>query len=294
MIGIENLLASIRKAEILSGISARVGAGEFVALVGPNGAGKTTLLKHLNGLLKPTAGTVTVGGADTKRTKTSELARRVGFLFQNPDQQILCASVREEISFGLKHCGVPKDEWDARIASATALTGLSDKLDADPLLLTRSRRQRVALASVLATKPDILVLDEPTSAQDDAETRRVMEIALGLTRERKTVILVSHDMELVARYATRVLVLVGGRLVADCAPDSLFADAQLLKKAALTKPGLYRLADALDFPVGENRAVGGYRAEGAVMAGDDARLSIAALADFVESGRASRDGGGAQ
>lgn len=287
MIRIENLSASMRKAEILSAISARVGAGEFVALVGPNGAGKTTLLKHLNGLLKPTAGTVTVGGADTKKTKTSELARRVGFLFQNPDQQILCATVREEISFGLKHCGVPKGEWATRIAGATAITGLSDKLDADPLLLTRSRRQRVALASVLATKPDILVLDEPTSAQDDAETRRVMEIALGLTKAGKTVILVSHDMELVARYATRVLVLVGGRLVADCAPDRLFADAQLLKKAALAKPGLHRLADALGFRAGDGGAVGG----------DRARLSIAALADFVEScgaPRETRDKGGAQ
>ncbi len=268
MIRIENLSASIRKTPILSDIDARVGKGEFVALVGPNGAGKTTLLKHLNGLLKPTRGSVTIAGADTRKTKTSCLARRVGFLFQNPDQQILCMTVREEIRFGLKHTGVPKDEWDKRMESAAAVTGLAKKLDADPLLLTRSRRQRVALASVLATGPEILVLDEPTSAQDEVETTRVMEIAQGLVRAGKTVILVSHDMELVSRYATRALVLVGGKLVADLEPARLFADDDLLERASLSKPGLHRLAESLGYE--RDRAKGG-------------PLSVRELADFVES-----------
>jgi energy-coupling factor transport system ATP-binding protein len=268
MIRIENLSASIRKTPILSDIGASVGEGEFVALVGPNGAGKTTLLKHLNGLLKPTKGSVAIAGVDTRKTKTSELARLVGFLFQNPDQQILCMSVREEIRFGLKHTGVPRDEWDARMESAAAITGLSKKIDADPLLLTRSRRQRVALASVLATGPEILVLDEPTSAQDEVETTRVMEIAQGLVRAGKTVILVSHDMELVSRYATRALVLVGGKLVADLDPADLFADDELLERASLSKPGLHRLAESL-----------GYSREGK-MSGS---LSVRELADFVES-----------
>jgi energy-coupling factor transport system ATP-binding protein len=265
MIRITGLSASIRKTEILHGVSAHIREGEFIALVGPNGAGKTTLLKHLNGLLKPTVGTVEIAGADTKKTKTSELARRVGFLFQNPDQQILCATVREEIRFGLKHCGVPKEEWDARTESAVNLTGLSGKLDEDPLLLTRSKRQRVALASVLATSPEILVLDEPTSAQDDAGTTRIMEIAKGLTRVGKTVILVSHDMELVAKYATRVLTLIKGRIVRDCAPSELFDDTELLSHAALSRPGVYRIADSLGFS----------------HAGKT--LSVAALADHIES-----------
>lgn len=247
MIRIENLCTSIRKTEILHDISFHITAGEFVALVGPNGAGKTTLLKHLNGLLKPTAGTVEIAGKSTRKAKTSELARKVGFLFQNPDQQILCQTVREEISFGLKHCGVPRNEWDSRVAEAAELTGLEEKLDADPLLLTRSRRQRVALASVLATKPEVLVLDEPTSAQDEAETTRIMEIARSLAERGTTVILVSHDMELVARYASRALVLVKGRIVADLTPAEVFADDALLEKAALSCPGLHRLAREIGF-----------------------------------------------
>ena len=247
MIRIENLSTSIRKTEILRNISVHIRAGEFVALVGPNGAGKTTLLKHLNGLLKPTAGTVAIAGTLTRKAKTSELARKVGFLFQNPDQQILCQTVREEISFGLKHCGVPRNEWEARVAEAAKFTGLEDKLDADPLLLTRSKRQRVALASVLATKPEVLVLDEPTSAQDAAETTRIMEIARSLAERGTTVILVSHDMELVSRYAGRALVLVKGRLAADLTPSELFADGELLEKAALSCPGLHRLAREIGF-----------------------------------------------
>ena len=173
--------------------------------------------------------------------------------------------MREEIRFGLKHCGVPKEEWDARTESAASLTGLSSKLDEDPLLLTRSKRQRVALASVLATGPEILVLDEPTSAQDDAGTTRIMEIAKGLTREGKTVILVSHDMELVAKYATRVLTLIKGRIVRDCAPSELFDDTELLSHAALSRPGVYRIADRLGFSHAGKM------------------LSVAALADHIES-----------
>lgn len=265
MIRISKLRASIKKTEILRGISVHVKAGEFIALVGPNGAGKTTLLKHLNGLLKPTVGTVEIAGIDTKKSRTSELARRVGFLFQNPDQQILCMTVREEIRFGLRHCGVPKEEWDARIEAAAVRTGLAKKLDADPFLLTRSRRQRVALASVLATKPEILVLDEPTSAQDEAETRRVMEIARDLSLAGKTVILVSHDMELVAKYAHRVLVLIDGKIEADCAPADLFDNDELLSRAALSKPGLHRIARALGYDGRTNS------------------LSIASLADHIQT-----------
>ncbi len=247
MIRIRNLCATIRKAEILRDVSVEIGAGEFVALVGPNGAGKTTLLKHLNGLMKPTGGTVEIDGISTKKAKTSELARKVGFLFQNPDQQILCQSVRAEIEFGLKHCGVPRDEWVTRVAEAAETVGLEDKLDEDPILLTRSRRQRVALASVLATRPTTLVLDEPTSAQDEIETLRIMEIAADYARGGATVILVSHDMELVSRYATRAVALVSGRIAADCAPNELFADDELLGKAALSRPSLHRIAREIGF-----------------------------------------------
>jgi len=251
MIRLTGVSATIRKAKILHDVSFSVRAGEFVALVGPNGAGKTTLLKHLNGLLKPTAGTVTVCGIDTRRAKTSALARHVGFLFQNPDQQILCPTVREELRFGLRHCGIPKETWDERIESAARATDLSAKLESDPLMLTRSRRQRVALASVLATDPEILVLDEPTSAQDERETERIMRIARGLCGRGKTIILVSHDMELVSKYADRVIVLIDGRIALDGRADQAFSNGDLLARAHLSMPGLYRVANALNLGIPE-------------------------------------------
>ena len=223
MIEVSGISTSLKKNRILNDISFKVHPGEFIALVGPNGAGKTTLLKHFNGLLRPDTGSVTVCGRDTAKSKTSELARLVGFLFQNPDQQILCQTVHAEIAFGLKYCGVPHAEWEERITKAASLVGLGDKLDADPILLTRSRRQRVALASVLATEPAILVLDEPTSAQDESETIRIMEVAEEYAARGNTVFLVSHDMDLVARYAKRILLIVKGRIEADCSPAEFFA-----------------------------------------------------------------------
>lgn len=244
-IDIQGLSARIRKTQILSDLSFKAGSGEFIALVGPNGAGKTTLLKHLNGLLKPSQGRVLVGGLDTRRAKTSLLARKVGFLFQNPDRQILCSTVKAEIEFGLKHCGIKAEEWPSRIASACAMVGLAAETSADPLMLPRNQRQRLALASVVATDPDILVLDEPTSAQDERETLRVMDLAKGLCKKGKLVILVSHDMEIVSRYASRVLALIDGRLSFDGAPEALFSDSGLLAKARLLMPGLTRLSLAL-------------------------------------------------
>jgi len=281
MIVASNLSATIRKRRILSGVSFSARGGEFIALVGPNGAGKTTLLKHLNGLLKPTEGSLTVCGQDTRKAKTATLARQVGFLFQNPDQQILCQTVREEIEFGLRHCGIAEAEWESRVAASASLVDLADKLDADPFLLTRSKRQRVALASVLATGPAVLVLDEPTSAQDEAETTRIMRIARDLTRDGRTVILVSHDMDLVAKYASRVLLLIDGRLEADCTPEELFARADLLERANLVAPGIYRLARALGYPAGNGHRndLGTARRDADPSAN---HVTVGALANFVQ------------
>jgi energy-coupling factor transport system ATP-binding protein len=245
MIEISRLSARIRKTEILRDVSFSAKGSEFIALVGPNGAGKTTLLKHLNGLMKPSSGEVVVMGMDTKRSKTSRLARSVGFLFQNPDRQILCQSVRKEIQFGLKHCGVPQEEWQERIEKACRRVGILDEIEQDPFLLPRSKRQRVALASVLATEPAILVLDEPTSAQDESETLRIMDIAREFRDSGKIVILVSHDMELVARYASRVLCLIDGSLALDGRPAELFGNRDLLRKARLIQPGFSKIAYAL-------------------------------------------------
>ena len=273
MIEVSGISTSLKKNLILKDISFSVHPGEFIALVGPNGAGKTTLLKHFNGLLKPDTGTVNVCGRDTRKSKTSELARLVGFLFQNPDQQILCQTVHAEIAFGLKYCGIPHGEWDERIEEAASLVGLAEKLDADPILLTRSRRQRVALASVLATKPSILVLDEPTSAQDESETVRIMEVAEDYGAQGNTVFLVSHDMDLVARYAKRILLLINGKIEADCPPAVFFAQKELLVRAHLVEPRIFALANALGYPP----------------ASIAESLTVEGLADFIcDSGKKER------
>jgi energy-coupling factor transport system ATP-binding protein len=246
MIQVRGLVARAGTFEILKGIDLDIGPGEFVALVGPNGAGKTTLIKHFNGLRVPSAGSVVVDGMDTRRVKTSRLARSVGFLFQNPDHQIISNRVDDEIAFGLRQTGIPEAERGERVREAAATLGLAELLEADPFTLSRAFRQRVALASVLALRPKVLVLDEPTSSQDERGSTMIMEVARELNDGGTTVILVSHDMELVARCARRALVLVDGRLVAGRSVHALFRDKQLLNAAGLSVPGAYRLAAALD------------------------------------------------
>jgi energy-coupling factor transport system ATP-binding protein len=169
MIKIENLHYSAWKTEILRGIGLSDRAGEIIALVGPNGAGKTTLLRHINGLRKPASGTVRVNGLDTRKARTSELARTVGFLFQNPDHQIISNRVRDEIRFGLKHTGVAHSQRDERVLEAAASVGLEELLDSDPFTLPRPLRQRVALASVLALRPRILVLADDNEYRPDPQ-----------------------------------------------------------------------------------------------------------------------------
>ncbi len=245
LIRIQGLHSRMNSVEILKGIDLSVNSGESLALVGPNGAGKTTLLRHLNGLLKPSAGTVIVDGMDTRRAGASRFARLVGFLFQNPDHQIIAGSVRAEIEFGLVHTGIARDEHRDRVASASASLGLSKYLDADPFSLSRALRQRVALASVLALSPKVLVLDEPTSSQDERGAELIMKVAESLNASGTTIILVSHDMELIARFSKRVIVLVEGEVEADREVHATFRDERLLMKAGLSTLGAYRMASAL-------------------------------------------------
>ncbi|MGI9951635.1 ATP-binding cassette domain-containing protein [Moorellaceae bacterium AZ2] len=227
--------------QVLQDISFRIKKGEFVALIGRNGSGKTTLLKHFNGLLKPTSGRLLIAGLDTARAKVAELARKVGFLFQNPDHQIFLPTVADEIAFGPKNLGLKGKEIEARVEEAAAQVGLTDCLDASPLKLGKGQRQRVALASVLAMRPDILVLDEPTTGQDYRQAREIMEIIKGLHRKGHTIVLVTHDMEIVARYAERALVLGEGRLLLEGPLTEVFSREDVLARAGLLPPSIVRL-----------------------------------------------------
>jgi len=228
--------------EVLRGLSFSVEKGEFVALIGQNGAGKTTLLKQFNALLQPTGGTVQIAGLDTARSTTGELARKVGFLFQNPDHQIFMPTVFKEIGFGPKNLHLSKAEIDARVEEAAEAVGLTAYLGHNPLLLSKGQRQRVAFASVLSMKPEILVLDEPTTGQDYQEGIEIMEMVQKLNELGHTIVFVTHDMELVATYAKRVIVLSGGRVLLDDSCRNVFYHPEILRQTNLFPPQIARLA----------------------------------------------------
>ncbi len=228
----------------LQGFSFEIKAGEFVALIGANGAGKTTLLKLLGGLLKPTAGRLMVGGLDTSRVRVAELARRVGFLFQNPDHQLFLPTVREELAFGPRNLGLKGRALAERAAGAAAAVGLTPYLEANPRQLSKGQRQRVALASILAMEPPVLVLDEPTTGQDYREALEIMTIIQQLHRQGHTVLCVSHDMEMVACFAERALVLGGGKLLLDGPLAAVFAREDILAATGLLPPQAIQLARA--------------------------------------------------
>ena len=228
---------------ILQDVSFSIGDGEFVAFVGTNGAGKSTTMRLVNGLLKPTAGEVLIDGVPTTQLKTSELARRVGFLFQNPDRQICCKTVREELEFNFKVQGIYDEDACRRVDEVIAHFGFEP--DAEPYLLNRGTRQLLALASIIVAAPPVVVLDEPTTGLDFRECTKVMEIISQLNEAGTTVIMVCHDMEVVGDYAKRSIAMTQGRVVADGPTFELLRDAEVLEKAHLVAPQLLEIASKL-------------------------------------------------
>lgn len=234
-----------RNLVVLRGLSFSVERGEFVSIVGANGSGKTTLIKHFNGLLKPTQGLVMVNGVDTKTASVAELSRTVGFVFQNPDHQIFSYSLWDEVMFGLRNHGLSKETAAERASEALRAVGLYDVRDRHPRTLSRGQRQRLATASVLAMETDILILDEPTTGQDYVGRRQLMDLARALHDRGKTILMVTHDMALVAEYSTRVIVMTSGTIVLDAPPRQTFADVSSLKAAGLRLPPMIDLAQQL-------------------------------------------------
>lgn len=224
-------------------VSFQINKGDFVAIIGANGAGKTTLSKLTNGILKPTMGRVLVKGKDTRTTKTSELAKTIGFLFQNPDRQICQNTIRGEILFGLKCVLQDSGEIEARLNQTLETFGFNGSRD--PFSLSRGERQRLALASVLAIQPEILVLDEPTTGLDYRECMHIMALLQGLNKQGTTVMMVTHDMELVNDFASRVLVVSGGKLLADGGKNAVFKHTEVMKAASLMPPQIAALAQRL-------------------------------------------------
>lgn len=241
---------------ILKGVSFTIRDGEFVAFVGTNGAGKSTTMRLVNGLLKPDAGQVLIDGVPTTELRTSELARRVGFLFQNPDSQICCNSVREELLFGFKALGQAGLEADERVDAIIEEFGFD--ADDDPFLLNRGARQLLALASIVVLAPPVVVLDEPTTGLDYRECAKVMDIVRRIHERGTTVIMVCHDMEVVADYATRCIVMSDGTVVDDAPVFDVLRNRDTLERASLVPPQIVDLSLELarDMPRLAETAVG--------------------------------------
>jgi energy-coupling factor transport system ATP-binding protein len=231
--------------QAVRGVSLQIRPGEFVAFVGSNGSGKTTLIKHFNGLHRPTRGSMWVNGRDARRATVSRLSRVVGFVFQNPDHQIFCYSVWDEILFGLRQQKLPAAEAEARASRALELVGLSDRRERHPRELSRGQRQRLATASVLAMETPVLVLDEPTTGQDFLARRQIMGLAAELHQRGRTIVMVTHDMALVAEYASRVVVMQAGQVLLDAPPQTVFERPEVLAVTGLRLPPVLELANAL-------------------------------------------------
>jgi energy-coupling factor transporter ATP-binding protein EcfA2 len=233
----------------LEGVDLTVRKGEFLAVLGQNGSGKTTLVKHFNGLLKPSEGMVRVGESETAQQGLRLLGQRVGYVFQNPDHQIFSDTVHDEVAFGPKIRDMEEGEIEERVREALAAVGMEGRGDEDPFGLTKGERQRVAVASVLAVRPEVLILDEPTTGLDYAEQRSMMDLVESLNEAGSTIIVVTHTMWVVAEYAHRAVVVRDGEIVLQGTVREVFAEEDELRDASLLPPHIVSLGNALGYPV---------------------------------------------
>jgi energy-coupling factor transporter ATP-binding protein EcfA2 len=229
----------------LRGVSLTVHEGDYLAVVGSNGSGKTTLVKHFNGLLRPSAGRVLIGGLDTRRASTSVLARRMGYCFQNPDHQLFCQTVAEEVAFGPRNLGLDEATVQERVTSVLETVGLAGYRDEHPFFLGKGQRQRLAAAAALAVQPAVMVVDEPTTGQDREMSQEIIGLLDRLNQAGHTVVVITHDMRLVAEHCQRVVVMAGGQILTEGPPRQVFAQPDLLAQADLQAPPVVRLSLAL-------------------------------------------------
>ena len=233
-------------AQALRGVSLDIREGEYVLIVGQNGAGKSTLVRHFLKLLEPTRGVVSVGGADTRDLTVSSLARRIGYVAQNPDNQIFNATVWDEVAFALKNLGYGREEVAAQVTRSLRSMGLLDSRDKHPLSLPKGDRARVVIAAILAMQPEIVIFDEPTTGQDYRGAKSILEISRALHAMGKTIIVITHQLYLMPEYAERVIVMGKGTVLLDAPIRRAFHEVDLLRSAYLTPPQAVLLAQALD------------------------------------------------
>lgn len=228
--------------QALTGVNLDIRRGEYIAIVGGNGSGKTTLAKNIIGLLRPTSGTIQVQGVPASVRKIAALAHVVGYAFQNPDHQLFCSSVLDEVRFGPRNLGYSEKDLESHVNYAMEAMALLDVKDKPPISLTLSQRRRVSIASVIAMDPQVLIFDEPTTGLDMKESEDLMASIGKINSEGRTIVLITHDMKLVARYARRVVVMSEGKVTLDAAPAAVFSDLDALLSSKLMPPPVVRLA----------------------------------------------------
>ncbi|WP_028925202.1 ABC transporter ATP-binding protein [Pseudonocardia acaciae] len=237
------------RAKVVDDVSLRIRAGEFVAILGRNGSGKTTLAKQLNGLLRYTEGSIRVRGEEALAAGIHRLSRTIGYVFQNPDSQIFADDVFSEVAFGPRNHGFSEDQVRASVTEALHAVGMTGREKDDPFSLTKGERQRVAVASVLATRPDVLILDEPTTGLDHTEQLGMMRLLRELNEAGATIVIVTHTMWVVGAYAHRAVVMSGGRVVRDGPVREVFAHESELTELSLIPPQITRIGNRLGAPL---------------------------------------------
>ena len=245
-IQISNLLFSYPNGvQALNGISLTIESGEQVAIIGQNGAGKTTLVKHLNGLLQPTRGQVLIGDWDTTKYSVAKLASRVGYVFQNPDEQLFSKNVGTEVAFGPKNLMFSNEKVEAVVKDALALTELSDKTETNPYDLSATWRKMVAIASIISMDTDIVIFDEPTTGQDAPSVARIANVIAELRNRGKTVITITHDIDFCAENFERVIAMSEGKILLDGKTNDVLGQDEILATTYVDPPQLTRLGKRL-------------------------------------------------
>ena len=234
--------------EALNDVHCVIRRGEFVAILGQNGSGKTTLVKHLNGILAPSAGDIRLQGKSLRGQPATALSRRVGLVFQNPDHQIFAERIWDEVAFGPRLQGLGEVAVAARVEEALEAVGLVGMGDLDPFILTKGTRQRIAVASTLATKPEVIILDEPTTGLDHAELQGMMALIRRLNEAGHTILIITHAMDIAAAYARRVVLMQGGRILRDGPTREVFADEAGIGQTGLTPPPIVQVGNRLGVP----------------------------------------------
>ncbi|MCP3032591.1 ATP-binding cassette domain-containing protein [Halobacillus sp. A1] len=232
--------------QILHDINLSIRKGEFVAVLGKNGTGKTTLVKHFNGLLKPTKGKVFVNGMPTNKKTVAQLSRNVGYVFQNPNHQIFEDSVEKEIMFGPKNLGWTEEQIEQKTQFALNLCGLEKVKDQHPTMLNRAQKQLLIIASVIAMDVDVLIVDEPTTGLDFSNSQLVGQVLTNIQKQGKTVVLITHDMNFMAKYAERTIVVNNGKVEVDDMTRKVFTNIERLEKAHLYPPQVTQVAAQLE------------------------------------------------